>query len=131
MSVRALAEVTAEAALPPAAQQLRRIAYRSGKAAEGTRIVAEETAVALTYGGSTHAVMMATPQDLEDFAVGFSLTEGIIDDAAEIETIELIPTSAGIDIQMWLSNPRAEAHVTRHRHLAGPTGCGLCGIDSL
>jgi FdhD protein len=130
MSTRALAE-PAEVALPPASQQLRRIAFRSGTAAEGTRIVAEETAVALTYGGSTHAVMMATPQDLEDFAVGFSLTERIVEDASEIESIEAIPTSEGIDVQMWLVKPRAEAHITRHRHLAGPTGCGLCGIDSL
>jgi FdhD protein len=130
MNTRGLAEL-ADEVVPPASRQLRRTAYRDGNAAEGTRIIAEETAIALTYGGSTHAVMMATPQDLEDFAIGFSLTEGIIEHASEIETIEVIPTSIGIDVQMWLAKPRAEAHVTRHRHIAGPTGCGLCGIDSL
>jgi FdhD protein len=130
MSASVLAE-TDEVALPPASEQLRRIAVRSGKSSEGSRIIAEETAIALSYGGSTHAVMMATPQDFEDFAVGFSLTERIVEDASEIETIEIIPTPDGVEVQMWLAKPRAEAHVTRHRHLAGPTGCGLCGIDSL
>jgi FdhD protein len=130
MSTRALAE-TAEATLPSPAQQRQRMAYRHGQISEGSRTIAEETAVALSYGGSTHAVMMATPQDFEDFAVGFSLTERIIEDVSEIETMEVLSTEEGIDIQMWLAKPRAEAHVTRHRHLAGPTGCGLCGIDSL
>jgi FdhD protein len=130
MSTSALAETT-EVALPPASEQLRRIAVRSGNATEGIRTIAEETAIALSYGGSTHAVMMATPQDFEDFAVGFSLTERIVEDASEIETIEVIATPDGIDVQMWLTKPRSEAHVTRHRHLAGPTGCGLCGVDSL
>src|SRR5882724_254342 len=106
MNTKALAE-SAEVALPPASRQLRRIAYRSGEVSEGARTIAEETAVALTYGGSTHAVMMATPQDLEDFAVGFSLTERIVEDASEIETIEVIPTPDGVDVQMWLAKPRA------------------------
>ena len=131
MSASDLAEMPAEVPLPLPAQQLRRLVYRSGETSEGLRTIAEETAVALSYGGSTHAVMMASPRDLEDFAVGFSLTERVIERASEIEAMEVVPTEEGVDIQMWLATPRAEAHVTRHRHLAGPTGCGLCGIDSL
>src|SRR4029079_9026661 len=81
-----------EFSVPPAAEKLRRLAHRGDQVSEGFRSVAEETAVALSYGGSTHAVMMATPRDLEDFAVGFSLTERIVRHASEIETMEVIPT---------------------------------------
>ena len=66
------------------------LARRGGRLADGTRIVPEETPIAFSYAGSTHAVMMATPADLEDFAMGFSLTEGIIADPGEIETIETL-----------------------------------------
>lgn len=96
-----------------------------------TRALPEETPIALTYNGSTQAVMMATPSDLEDFAVGFSLTEGIITTPAQIETLTIEPHASGIDIQMWLSPDRAEALTKRRRAMAGPVGCGLCGIDSL
>ena len=115
----------------PVSQSLRRIAFRDGKREEGFREVAEETAVALTYGGSTQAVMMATPADLEDFAVGFSLTERIVRSLSEIESLEIVPSEDGIDVQMWLAKPRLDALAARRRRLAGPTGCGLCGVDSL
>ena len=95
MSASVLAEMPAEVPLPPPAQQLRRLVYRSGETSEGLRTIAEETAVALSYGGSTHAVMMATPRDLEDFAVGFSLTERIIERASEIEAMEVVPDGRG------------------------------------
>lgn len=104
---------------------------RKGTVGEGERVVPEETPVAFTYGGSTHAVMMATPDDLEDFAVGFSLTEGIITDAGEIDEVEAVQTEIGIDLQIRLAEDRNDRLVARRRHMAGPVGCGLCGIESI
>jgi FdhD protein len=95
------------------------------------REVAEECAVALVYDGTTAAVVMATPSDLTDLAIGFSLTEGIIQSTAEIQSLEIIPSRAGIEARMWLTADVSRQFQTRQRHLTGPTGCGLCGIESL
>jgi FdhD protein len=108
-----------------------RIARRAGGTKATARMVPEETPVALSFAGTTHAVMMASPADLEDFALGFSLTEGIIASPDEIETITVEEAGEGIDIQIRLrdgANTRFEA---RRRRLAGPVGCGLCGIESI
>jgi FdhD protein len=105
--------------------------WRNQELAEGQRIIPEETAVSFTYDGGSYAVMMATPQNLEDFAVGFSITEGVVSSPAEIRQIEIVEQATGIELRMWLSEPRARALSDRRRYLAGPTGCGLCGIDSL
>jgi FdhD protein len=108
-----------------------RTAWRDGVATDGRRTIPEETPVALTYNRTTHAVMLATPGDLEDFAIGFSLTEGIIQRATEIEDIEIVPADEGIEVRMWLPPDRIEALTVRQRRLAGPSGCGLCGLQSL
>lgn len=84
-----------------------------------------------SYGGSTHAVMMASPADLVDFAIGFSLTEGIISTRAEIRSIEVIEAGQGFDVQVDLQDANADALKARRRHMAGPVGCGLCGIESI
>ncbi|NTE43792.1 formate dehydrogenase accessory sulfurtransferase FdhD [Agrobacterium pusense] len=108
-----------------------RTALRSGTLIEGDRAVPEEVPVAFSYGGSTHAVMMASPADLVDFAVGFSLTEGIISTRAEIRSIEVIEAGQGFDVQVDLQDANADALRARRRHMAGPVGCGLCGIESI
>ncbi len=88
-------------------------------------------AVALTYNRVTHAVMMATPADLADFAVGFSRAEGIIDAASDIAELEVVAAPLGIELRMWIAPERMAALEQRRRHITGPTGCGLCGMDSL
>lgn len=120
-----------QAALPPASRPVQRNGLRHGEPISGVRVLAEETAVAFTYDFTTQAVMMATPRDLEDFAVGFSLTEGLIGDPAEIESLEVAPHDLGIDLRLGLSPARREAFTARRRHMTGPAGCGLCGIESL
>jgi FdhD protein/phenylacetyl-CoA:acceptor oxidoreductase accessory protein len=94
-------------------------------------VLAEEVPVALVYNGISHAVMLASPTDLEDFAVGFSLSECIVGRAGEVLDLEILPGPDGIEIQMRLTAERAEALKRHRRSLAGRTGCGLCGAESL
>lgn len=108
-----------------------RLAVRAGRSFSAPRAVPEEAPVALSFGGTTHAVMMATPADLEDFALGFSLTEGIVGAAEEIEGIEVVPLEVGFDVQIRLRDAANRRFEARRRRLAGPVGCGLCGIESI
>jgi FdhD protein len=106
-----------------------RLVFGSSVAA-GERVLPEEVAVALSFNGTTQAVMMATPADLEDFGVGFALTEGIAG-PGEILSVEVEALPRGMDVQVWLK-PEAEARLSeRRRTMSGPVGCGLCGIDSI
>ncbi len=108
-----------------------RLAWHDGQVEAGTRSVPDEAPVALTYNRATLAVMLATPSDLEDFAVGFSLTEGIIDRPEQIEEFSVVEAAGGLELRMWLAPERAEIAERRRRRIAGPSGCGLCGIESL
>lgn len=99
-------------------------------------VVAEEVAVALVYNGISHAVMMATPCDLEDFARGFTLTERIVEKPSEIYDIEVEDAETrcsgrGIEVHLRIAGQRIAALQERRRTLAGRTGCGLCGVDSI
>lgn len=105
--------------------------YRRHHTQSGREVsLPSEVAIALSYNGSTQAVMMATPADLVDFAYGFSLTEGIAS-RAEIESVTVQETDLGIDLQIWLVADAEARLAGRRRTMAGPVGCGLCGIDSL
>lgn len=107
-----------------------RLAFGSGGIVRGDRPLPEEVAVALSFNGSTQAVMMATPADLVDFAYGFSLTEGIAT-PDQIESVEVVGAGRGVDVQIWLSADAEARLAARRRNMAGPVGCGLCGIDSI
>src|SRR6185437_791961 len=123
------AEMADGSALPAAASRsAARIAWRGAVAVAGERPLAEEAPVSFAYQGAAYAVMMATPADLEDFAVGFTLTEGLVARRAEID---ILPQPEGVVLRIDLSAPRAERFWRRRRHLAGPSGCGLCGIENL
>jgi FdhD protein len=111
--------------------RITRHAWRGSGALAGERSIPEEAAVAFTYNCSSHAVMMATPADLEDFAVGFSLSEAIIASPEQIETLDVVPHDDGIELRMSIAQPQTAALYERRRYMAGPTGCGLCGIESL
>jgi FdhD protein len=107
----------------------RRITAAGSEALE--EVVAEEVAVALVYNGVSHAVMMATPADLEDFARGFTLSERIVEKPSEIFDIEVEPAGKGIEVQLRIAGSRMAALQEQRRSMAGRTGCGLCGVDSL
>ncbi|MBD9446764.1 MULTISPECIES: formate dehydrogenase accessory sulfurtransferase FdhD [unclassified Rhizobium] len=115
----------------PTRLAVKRAARSGGVVMPGERIVPEEVPIAFSYGGSTHAVMMGTPGNLEDFAIGFSLTEGIISDIGQIAAIEIVNGKKGIDVQISLVDEVAAALTARRRSMAGPVGCGLCGIESI
>lgn len=107
------------------------LAISSSGARTVTRTLPEETPVAMTFDGTTLAVMMASPADLDDFAVGFALTEKVIERPEDIEELEVLTFDTGIEARMLLRDDRSEQLRSRQRALMGPVGCGLCGIDSL
>jgi FdhD protein len=104
---------------------------KAGKPFEATDWLADEVAVALEYNGVAHAVMLATPQDLEDFALGFSLTEGILQSRDDLFDIEVRCSPNGITLAMQIASSCFAQLKNQRRTLAGRTGCGLCGVERL
>ncbi|MDN4053884.1 formate dehydrogenase accessory sulfurtransferase FdhD [Massilia sp. YIM B02763] len=104
---------------------------RTGILSEVEDMIVDEVPIALVYNGISHAVMMATPADLEEFALGFSLSEGIIAHAGECYGIEVENGPGGVSVELEIASAAFMALKERRRSLAGRTGCGLCGVDSL
>jgi len=116
---------------PPPFVEVTPLAWRGGEPERTRRAIPEETPVALTFDGSSYAVMMATPSDLEDFAIGFALTEDVIDEPGDIESLEIVEAGGGIEARMWLKPEVSRRQRVRRRSIVGPTGCGLCGTESI
>ncbi|MCB5191542.1 formate dehydrogenase accessory sulfurtransferase FdhD [Methylobacillus arboreus] len=105
--------------------------YEDGQLREVEDRVAEEVPVAMIYNGISHAVMLATPDDLADFALGFSLCEGILSSARDLYDMEIVHRVNGIELQMEIASENFLHLKERRRSMAGRTGCGLCGSESL
>lgn len=109
--------------------------WRLGQSASGQPdrddSIACEVPVALTYNRESHVVMMATPADLEEFGLGFSLTEGLIGSQEDLLAVHIIPREGGIEVAMTIAGEWFERLGKRRRNLAGRTGCGLCGAENI
>jgi FdhD protein len=125
---------TSEQALPAAVVEVHPLRLGAGGRpadADAGEWVAEEVPIALEFNGLSHAVMLATPLDMEDFALGFALSEGLLDSPADLLDLELQPQCQGLTLRLTVT-ARCEMRLKeRRRSLAGRTGCGLCGTDSL
>ena len=117
--------------IPAAYIRLPRMQHVSGGEIAGTRAVPHEVPIAFSFRGCSYAVMMATPSDLEDFAIGFSLTEGLARTADEIEGVSVRPQDEGVVLDIDLAATAMDRFWNRRRLLAGPSGCGLCGVESI
>jgi FdhD protein len=117
--------------LPAPAQSRPVLRMRAGEVTHVDDMLVDEVPIALVYNGISHAVMMATPTHLEEFALGFSLSEGIIAAAGQCYGIDVERDAAGIAVQIDIASGAFMALKERRRSLAGRTGCGLCGVDSL
>src|SRR6202048_4893711 len=105
-------------------RKARRQVWRDGRPSEATRLIPEETALALTYNGGTYAVMMGTPQNLRDFAVGFSHSEGIVQSPDGIDSLDIVELDDGIELRMWLAPSKADRLNERRGASPRPTGGG-------
>lgn len=117
--------------MPDTTRVYPRRVWRDGTLTKDTDRVVVEAPVALVYNGISHAVMMATPDYLEDLAMGFSLSEGILQQSDQLLDCELIVREKGLEVAMEITAQPFAALKQRRRNLAGRTGCGLCGVESL
>ncbi len=115
----------------PVVRAPRELVSSSRGVSHGERAIPAEVPVALTYDRATYAVMMASPSDLDDFALGFSLSERIVASASDIREVEIVEMPRGYELRMSLVRAQASQLESRRRRIAGPAGCGLCGIESL
>src|SRR5687768_17726417 len=126
MPMSALPEV------PPVSSRVTVRRWRDGSTEHVTDVVAEEAPVALTYHGVPHVVMLATPADLEDLAVGFTLSESIVSNPGEIQSVEAAQREDGaLEVRIGIAPAKFSELLRRQRNLTGRTGCGLCGAQTV
>ena len=118
-------------ALFHAAQKLHVSGFRQGRWFEADDWVADEVPVALEFNGISHAVMLATPLNLDEFALGFALSEGIVSTQSELYGVDEVASELGITLKLHIASAAFDRLKSRRRSLAGRTGCGLCGTESL
>src|SRR4051812_49293374 len=107
------------------------IRLSDGAATSESSSIAEEVPVAIAYNNEPFVVLMASPSDLEDLAVGFSVTESIVDEASEIDRVDVVRHSRGIELQIRIADRQAGRLAERRRGISARTGCGVCGIESI
>ena len=107
------------------------VRWRDGVSKQEDDCIAEEAPIALMYNGEPHVVMLATPLDLEDFALGFSLTENIVTNLSEVESVRVFQRSEGIEVRLRVPPARCDSLADKGRNMTGRTGCGLCGARTL
>ena len=115
----------------PTTVEITRTLWQADNTSDATHWVAMETPVALVFNGISHVVMMSTPADLEEFALGFSLSEGILETPEQLLDCHIEHTDSGIEVQLMITAKPFAALKQRRRNLVGRTGCGLCGAESL
>ena len=113
------------------ARRAQKIEAANGLVHSSQRTIAVELPIAFLYGDAPYAVMMASPGDAEDFAYGFSLTEGIVRSAEEIRAVNVVPQEKGLQVEIELAPGRFREHLARRRAMTGRTSCGLCGIETI
>ncbi|MCW2247664.1 FdhD protein/phenylacetyl-CoA:acceptor oxidoreductase accessory protein [Azospirillum fermentarium] len=126
-----LPAVTEEGVLPDTTRRVTVLRLDGGTGISAEDMVVEEVPVAMAYNGIVHAVMLATPRDLEDMALGFSLSENIIATADELYEVAVVTGCDGVEVRMDIPLDRFMKLKGQRRSLAGRTGCGVCGVESL
>jgi FdhD protein len=105
--------------------------WKRGELTQTTDFVTEEVPVALVYHGVPHVVMLASPADLEDYAVGFTVSEGLVGSPREIQSVEVVRGAESIEVRIGIAGERFSELLRRRRNLTGRSGCGLCGAETV
>jgi FdhD protein len=123
--------LTPEMAAAPTSAEVPVQRWKQGQLTQTTDFVTEEMPVALVYHGVPHVVMLASPADLEDYAVGFTVSEGLVGDPREIQSVEVVRGSDSIEVRIGIAGERFSELLRRRRNLTGRSGCGLCGAETV
>jgi FdhD protein len=125
------AAATPSAAGAPTSAEVPVQRWKRGELTHTTDLVTEEVPVALVYHGVPHVVMLASPADLEDYAVGFTVSEGLVGDPREIQSVEVERGAESIEVRIGIAGERFSELLRRRRNLTGRSGCGLCGAETV